>query len=137
MAIKLENVINTHTLTNGAVVCSLSPHGFKFSDGTESGPQDQELVKQFTLERKFQKVTEIKGMILNEVRMVLSDLQLKELAVIASKVDIVIVPFPMLTALREQGIRASFPNCVAFNATPETQRSAPHEKVVDISNWSY
>jgi len=59
---------------------------------------------------------------------------LKELSVMA---DIVIIPFPVLTAIREQGIRLEFPNCVAFNATPETMRSAPDEKVVDISNWSY
>ncbi len=36
-----------HSLTSGATVLSLSPHGFKFSDGTESPPQDSDHVKAF------------------------------------------------------------------------------------------
>jgi hypothetical protein len=49
----------------------------------------------------------------------------------------VILPFPVLVALREQGIRDRYPNAVAFNATLETQRVPPDEKIVDIHNWSY
>jgi hypothetical protein len=126
-----------HTLLNGASVVSLSPHGFKFSDGSESLSQDQDLVKTFTLKRELREVGQIRGMVLNEVRMVLSDEQLTRLAEIAGQVDIVLVPFPLLTALREQSVREQFPNVVAFNATTETQRSAPQDKVVDVNNWSY
>jgi hypothetical protein len=99
--------------------------------------QDQNLVKTFTLKRELREVGQIRGMVLNEVRMVLSDEQLTLLAEIAKQVDLVLVPFPLLTALREQGVRDQFPNVVAFNATTETQRAAPQDKVVDVNNWSY
>lgn len=125
------------TLSNGATVCSLSPHGFKCSDGAEIPPQLDSIVKEFTLERKFQKKGEICGMEINEVRMVLGDEQIEKLRCLAASVDLVVIPFPMLVALREQGIREQFTNCVAFNATKETQRSAPNDKVIDINNWSY
>ena len=124
-------------MANGATLCSLSAHGFKFSDGSESGPQDQTLVETFTLKRNFSKKAEIKGMEVNEVRMELSTEQLTKLKEIASDVDVVIVPFPVLTSLREQGVRDQYPNVVAFNATRETQRSAPQDKIVDVNNWSY
>jgi Xaa-Pro aminopeptidase len=91
----------------------------------------------FTLKRDYRKIGEIRGMPLNEVRMVLDDNQLEALRQIAKIVDIVLVPFPVLTSLREQSIREQFPNVVAFNATTETQRSAPQDKVVDVNNWSY
>ena len=130
-------MMKTHTLNNGAKIVSLSPHGFKFSDGSESDPQNNELVSFFTLERKFQSKGEIKGMAVNAMQMVLSNDQIKKLQEIAAQVDLIIVPFPMLTALREQGIRNEFPNAVAFNATAETQRCPPQEKVVDLNNWSY
>ena len=129
--------MNVHLLVNGASVVSLSPHGFKFSDGSESLSQDQNLVKTFTLKRELREVGQIRGMVLNEVRMVLSDEQLTLLAEIAKQVDLVLVPFPLLTALREQSVRDQFPNVVAFNATTETQRAAPQDKVVDVNNWSY
>lgn len=127
----------THTLANGAVICGLSPHDFRFSDGTKGGAQVEDLVKFFTLSRDYRKVGEVRGMSLNEVRMVLSQDQLDKLQEIAASVDLVVVPFPVLTALREQGVRAQYPNVVAFNATQETQRSAPQDKIVDIDNWSY
>jgi hypothetical protein len=126
-----------HRLANGASVCSLSAHGFKFSDGTESKAQDQTLVDFFTLKRNLSKKASIMGMDLNEVRMELSTEQLEKLKEVSNQVDLVIVPFPVLTALREQGVRVNYPNVVAFNATRDTQRSAPQEKIVDVSNWSY
>jgi len=129
--------MKTHKLTNGAAVLSISGHGFRFSDGTESEAQEMSIVDFFTLRRQNRKVGEIKGMPLNEVRMALAKNQQDELKRLSELVDIVIVPFPVLAAMREQGIRDEFPNCVAFNATPETQRSAPQDKVVDITNWSY
>lgn len=126
-----------HTLSNGAKVLSLSLHGFHFSDGTECEGQDKELVDEFTLERKFEAMFPIKGMKVNKMAMVLSEHQLARLSELSTQVDIVILPFPMLTALREQGVRENYPNCVAFNATKDTMRSPPDEKIVDIDNWSY
>lgn len=126
-----------HTLSNGARVLSISAHGFKFSDGTESEAQTKECVEAFTLKRVYESRGEICGMKVNQVSMILTDQQIQELTALAGEVDLVILPFPVLTALREQGIRAQFGNCVAFNATPETQRSAPQDKIIDINNWSY
>ena len=126
-----------HTLTNGATVITTSPHQFKFSDGTTAEPQDKDLCEQLTLARTMTVASVIKGMKLNRVTMALNEVQLKLLGKMSASADIVLVPFPVLTALREQGVRDTFPNVVAFNATAETQRSTPTEKTVDINNWSY
>lgn len=126
-----------HKLDSGATVVSLSAHPFRFSDGTETQGQDPELVSKFTLQRVYESRPPIAGMGVNTMKMILSDSQLVDLAKLCSLVDVVILPFPVLTALREQGVRDNFPNALAFNATAETQRSAPNDKVVDIDNWSY
>ena len=127
-----------HMLASGATVISLSPgHGFRFSDGTMAEAQDKEVCDTFTLQRKLTRVGEIKGMALNQVQMLVSEDQQAKLREIAAQADLIILPFPVLSALREQGVREQFPNCVAFNATPETQRSAPADKVLDVNNWSY
>ena len=126
-----------HTLNNGSTVISLSLHPFTFSDGTVAEGQDKDLVDFFTLERKFEAMYPINGMGVNRVQMILSREQLLRLTLLSKDVDIVILPFPVLTALREQGVRDMYPNCLAFNATVDTQRSPPNEKIVDIDNWSY
>jgi hypothetical protein len=128
---------NIHTLVSGAKLISLSPHQFQFSDGTTSEPQEADVVGLFTLKRELTPKGQLAGMAVNETAMRLSAGQQEALAELAGMADLVILPFPVLTALREQGIRDQFPNCVAFNATQDTQRSPPNEKVVDIQNWSY
>lgn len=130
--------VKIHTLSNGATLVMVSPgHGFKFSDGSECGPQDADVCSKLNLKRELRKKAEIKGMNLNEVRMFLDESQRQFLAELCGMADVVVIPFPVLAALREQGIRDQFPNAVAFNATPDTMRSAPSEKIVDINNWSY
>jgi hypothetical protein len=130
--------IKIHTLSNDAKVIMVSPgHGFKFSDGTQCDPQDAELCSKLTLKRELKEVKRVKGMALNETKMILSQDQINFLKELSKLVDLVIIPFPVLSAIREQNIRDEFPNCVAFNATQETMRLAPDEKVVDINNWSY
>jgi hypothetical protein len=127
-----------HTLNKGATVLSLSLHPFTFSDGSVAEGQDEDVVDEFTLRREFTPMPAIAGMKVNRTSMVLSKKQMDRLTELSTMdIDIVIVPFPVLTALREQGVRDNFPNCVAFNATIETQRSPPNEKIVDIDNWSY
>jgi hypothetical protein len=130
--------LKIHTLKNGATVISLSAHPFKFSDGTECGGQGAEIVNALTLKREERAVGTIKGMGLFEVKMALSEAQERLLGELCSMADIVILPFPVLTALRESGIRKNYPNAVAFNATKETMRCAdPKDKIIDIERWSY
>ena len=129
--------VKKHTLLNGAKVVALSNHGYSFSDGTSCSPQNREIVSQFNLERSYSPKGEVKGMKLNQMKMVLSDKQKEDLLKIQDMADLVIVPFPVLTALRETGERDQFSRCVAYNATKETQRSPLAEKIVDINNWSY
>lgn len=127
-----------HTLVSGATVLVTSPgHGFRFSDGSIAEPQDKSVCDLLTLKRVSRKKGEIKGMVLNETILQIDHLQQEYLAGLCKNADIILLPFPILAALREQGIRDQFPNAVAFNATAETQRSAPIDKIVDLDNWSY
>ena len=125
------------TLLSGATVVSLSPHGFKFSDGTESVPQRRDFCEQFNLEKEFIILRNVKGMSLTKTSFVVTSEQYGLLHEIASKVDIVLVPFQFLQALHDSwGIDLAIDNVVAFNSTKETSRSSPTENVVDINNWS-
>jgi hypothetical protein len=130
--------VHIHTLSNGNTIASISAHGFRFSDGTVSAAQLPEVVEKFTLTRATEVVRVVKGMRLCRTFFKVTPEQLDELRYLHAIVDLVVVPFPFLTALREAGVRDMFPRVVAFNATPETQRAAnPSDKVVDIDNWSY
>jgi hypothetical protein len=125
------------TLTNGATISSISSHSFKFSDGSELAGQPAELVSQFDIERKVTKVGEVVEMPLYRQGFKLTNYQLTYLKILSQEVDLLIVPVMLLDALRFMDERDNFPNLVAFNATNETQRSAPADKIVDIENWSY
>jgi hypothetical protein len=131
-----------HTLANGATVVTTSPHPFKFSDGTVSEAQSKELCDFFTLKKTFGVVREIKGMKITETRFIVSNEQYDFLFELSKKVDIILVPFPFLQSLKEELLSDErdcihfLPNVVAFNSTPETSRSAPQDKIVDINNWS-
>lgn len=127
---------NTHTLANGATIVMTSPHGCKFSDGSEAAG-NPELAKVLTLVKTGVKRGEVRGMALNQVVWTISDQQYRLLTELSTVADLVLVPFPFLSALRESGRRDNFPNVVAANATRETERSAPNDKVWDINNWSY
>lgn len=132
--------MNIHTLASGATLITLSPgHSFQFSDGTSCPGQDKSVCDKFTLRREGRQVKVIHGHRVNETQFLFSFEQLEELAAIAKQADLVLVAFPVLTALREMGLRNDdrFRNVVAMNATPETQRSAPADKVVDVDNWSW
>jgi hypothetical protein len=123
-----------HTLANGAKLVHLSKHKFKFSDGTEAEGQVGELVDKFTLSKEFKVLRQIHGMNVTRTKMVLSKDQVNSLAQIADSVDILLVSFQLLQAICDSGYHIG--NVVAFNSTPETARSAPDEKIVDINNWS-
>ena len=127
-----------HTLASGATVIVTSPgHGFQFSDGTFAEPQDTEVCDRLNCRRELYAHLPIKGMGVNEVSMVLDGDQLDFLKELCAQADIVLIPFPVLTALRNDLSRHKFPNALAMNSTPETMREPPNKKVVDLNNWSY
>jgi len=131
--------VNVHRLACGLTVITTSPkHGTKFSDGTESPAQDKEVCDLLTCDR----VTTDRGEFAPgigkvELRMILNSKGQEALRLLCERADIVLIPFPVLTALREQGIRAEFPNAVAAIATKETERSSPQEKIWDVTKWSW
>jgi hypothetical protein len=123
-----------HTLKNGATIIHLSLHQFQFSDGTVAPPQHKEFVDQFTLSKTFRVLREIAGMKVTKTAMEMNDDQWNSLQTLSQKADLVLVSFQLLQALSDFG--KPLPNVVAFNATKETSRSAPDQKIVDIDNWS-
>lgn len=130
--------IKIHSLANGATVLVTSPgHGFKFNDGTFAEPQHKAVCDALSVKREFVAKGEIAGMKVTECRQSLTDEGIALLRELCSKADVVLVPFMVISALREQGKRDEFPNALAFNSTPETARSAPADKVIDVNNWSY
>jgi len=129
-----------HTLANGATIITTSPgHGARFSDGTVAEAQHKEVCDKLTCVRTMTQVGEVKGMKLTSLRMVLEPESLDYLAQLCKKADLVLVPFPVLTALREQGQRTwqEFNNVVAAIATKETERVPPDQKMWDVNNWSW
>lgn len=130
--------VRVHTLANGARVIVTSPgHGFKFSDGTQCVPQNKEICDALTCKREEITTFHICGMRVNQIMMTLDEQQLHILSCLCQAADIILVPLPVLVALREASIRSYYPNVVAMNATPKTQRLPPDQKIVDINNWSY
>ena len=125
-----------HILENGDRVVITSPHGFRFSDGTESVEgASHEAADMIYVGRTMVEV---------RPRVVASKLSLEEeaLATLASlncEGEWVVVPFMVVAALREAGLRDDprFSNVVAFNATKETRRSAPQDKIIDIDSWAW
>ncbi|MDD4289840.1 MAG: hypothetical protein PHH83_01005 [Patescibacteria group bacterium] len=134
-------VFPIHRLVNGLVVVVTSKHSFSFSDGSKfegiSEDFPQEFLKALRVDREFRVVqdspfraTESTQRLSNEVLSLLREL--------SEKADIVLVPFMVIGAMKEMGIRSEFPKVVAFNATPETARVADvSQKVVDCDNWAW
>lgn len=127
---------NTHTLSNGSTVVTFSNHQFKFSDGTIAPPQNKEFCDFFTIQKNFVVDREINGMKLTKTVFTLTKNQLDLLSEVSKSCDIVLVPFQLLETINKYSRKDDFTNIVSFNSTPETARSAPQDKVVDISNWS-
>jgi hypothetical protein len=127
---------NKHTLANGSTIVTFSNHQFKFSDGTVAQPQNKEFCDFFTIQKNFVVDREIKGMKLTKLVSTLTKNQLDLLAEVSKSCDIVLVPFQLLETINKYNRKDEFMNIVSFNSTPDTARSSPQDKVVDISNWS-
>ena len=136
-----EIVFPVHTLKDGRKIAITSKHGFKFSDGTEfpgvpeGFPTD--FVDALMVQREFQEVPEALPHKATESIQKLSEDSLYLLIVLSLKVDIVLVSYMIITALKEMGCRKAFPRVLAMNSTPETAREVPEKKIVDIYNWAW
>ena len=129
-----------HILKDGRKIAITSKHSFKFSDGTEFRlPEDFPLdfVDALTVQREFRNIPEALPNKASESVQKLSDSSLKILRELKLKVDIVLVSFMIISALKEMGIRDNFSAVLAMNSTPETAREVPEKKVVDIDNWAW
>jgi len=118
----------------GDSFASLSPHPIRISCGDTVPAQSAEIVSAMTMERASTRVRSIGGMDVYRTDFILSDTQKTLLAALAAEVTVLIVPAMMLQALR---LWSDAPkNAVAYNATAGTQRSAPQDKIADITYWS-
>ena len=133
-------------LNSGVEVIPTSFHGCRFNDGTTFTPSDDQIAQIkadwscLTVKRDFSPVDlGIEGIGASKSSQTMSDEGLKALdSVLTDNPNaIILVSFMVLSALKEQGIRDSYPRVLAANATAETQRSAPAEKVWDVMNFSY
>jgi hypothetical protein len=136
---KIEKIINQfpiHVLKNGERVIITSSHGYKFSDGSiaENGAS-KEVAEKIKVKRSFTKIRER----VFESEQELTSESLKILKKLNEKADWVLAPFFVVSALHSMGLREDpkFNNVVAYNATAETKRSRPDQKVVDIDNWAW
>jgi hypothetical protein len=136
---KIEKIINQfpiHVLKNGERVIITSSHGYKFSDGSiaENGAS-KEAAEAIEVKRTFSQVRER----VFESKQELTSESLKILKKLNEKADWVLVPFFVVSALHSMGLREDprFSNVVAYNATAETKRSRPSEKIVDINKWAW
>lgn len=129
-----------HTLKDGRKVVLTSKHGYRFSDGTEFKVPDGfplDFLNALTVRREFKEVSAALPNKATESRQSLPKEALETLSRLSGEADIVLVPFMVISAMKEMGIRNLYPKVLAFNATPETTRSSPQEKVVDIDNWAW
>jgi hypothetical protein len=137
----MKTIFPIHTLKDGRKVILTSNHGFKFSDGTEFPGLSKDFPMDFldalAVKREFREVSAALPNKATESRQSLPKEALEILSKLSMEADIILVSFMVISALKEMGIRNLYPKVLAFNATPETTRSSPQEKVVDITNWAW
>jgi hypothetical protein len=136
---KIDRIVSqfpVHILKNGEVVVITSSHGYKFSDGSiaENGAS-KEAAEKIEVKRTFSQVRER----VFESKQYLTPESLLILEKLNNKGNWVLVPFFVVSALHSMGLREDprFTNIVAYNATAETKRSRPSEKIVDINKWAW
>ena len=130
-----------HTLNDGTRVVMTSKHGFTFSDvivATAPFDVSNEYVDTLKVEREFKVVWENPRCTESTQRVSDSSLKVLDALQASEDVDIILVPFMLIGALKDMGIRNQYPKALAFNATPETARtSVVSEKIVDVNNWAW
>lgn len=130
-----------HILKDGRKVILTSKHGYRFSDGTEIKGVPEgfplDFLDALPVKREFREVSAALPNRATESRQSLPKEALEILSKLSGEADIVLVSFMVVSAMKEMGIRNLYPKVLAFNATPETSRSSPQEKVIDIANWAW
>ncbi len=134
-----------HVLASGIEVIPTSFHGCRFSDGTnfEPTPEEIEQIKADwpadSVRRDFVRVTDpLPGIgASRSTQTPSSDIIARlEKAQADNPNAVILVSFMLASALTEAGLRDKFPRVLAANATKETSRSAPQDKIWDIQNFS-
>ena len=138
----------------GTWIFQTSAHDCQFSDGTvfkvteETAKQLKDLWSFLNVKREFKVVPQDDpGIILSTSVEYMDELSLQQLAAIHDcahlhmggnrRKPFFLVPFMVIKTLKDMGLRDRFPRLIAGNATKETQRSAPDQKIWDLDNMSY
>jgi hypothetical protein len=131
-------------LADGRLIVITSKHGFRFSDGSEfSGIETGfplDFLEILKVQREF---SEIDSALPNRATVSIQKISKQAIDALQelsenTEVSVVLVPFMIISAIKDMGIRDTMPKVLAYNATSETSRvSDPSEKIVDINNWSW
>jgi hypothetical protein len=133
-----------HTLADGRKVVMTSKHGFRFSDKSEFSGIEEGFPLDFLDTLKVQReFSEVEAALPNKATASTQKLSEQTLATLQglsenTEISVILVPFMVISAMKEMGIRDAMPKVLAYNATPETARVGnPSEKVVDVNNWAW
>lgn len=134
------------SLKNGVEVIPTSFHGCRFNDGTvfEPTPEEIEQIKKdwscLTVQREFHRVEipRLEGIGATTSISKLTDEAMDKLYKIQHENPnaIILVSFMIVDALCAMEWKHRYPHVLSTNATAETQRSAPQDKIWDINNFS-
>jgi hypothetical protein len=136
----------TFKLKSGVEVIPTSPHEYRFNDGTHFIPNEGEKaqIKQdwavLTVDREFTPVDiPVEGVEASSSSQKMREEGIKALEDVLKKHPgaIILTSFMCISALKEMHIREEFGRVLACNATPETQRVPPSEKIWDVKNFAY
>lgn len=134
-------------LASGVEVIPTSFHGSKFSDGTVFEPTPEEITQikkdwaVLTVDRRFSPVVDLPVGASSSKQSVKADglAKLDEVLSAHPGRTIIMASFMAISALHDMGpeIRAKYARVLATNATLETCRNAPDQKIWDVNNFAY
>ncbi len=149
---KTINILGTefpvHKLANGETVAITSKHGYTFSDGTSCQKEMDAAVVSNSISFDYLNKIVVKRSFLpaplalpRKATTSINELtrdSLLYLEELSKHVDVILVSFMVVDALKQMGIREHYPKVLAFNSTPETARvNSVSEKIVDLDNWGW
>lgn len=135
----------TIALKNGTTVIPTSFHGCRFSDGTVFDPTPEEIAQIrsdwscLQVERTFKKVAlRISGVKATKSSSHMTEDGVRALYKVSKEYPeaIILVSVMVLDALDSDNYLKYLPLVLAANATKETCRAAPQDKIWDLDNFS-